>query len=149
MRRAVVRPSSSWASTVRKSLSLTVAESWLSTEVSSVPPAVPGTICFRYALMFASGCRSLEADWQPPATTSQHRRSRWNAPASPRMIWHKETDLAGLDLIVIPGGFSFGDYLRCGAMAAHSPVMSAIRAHAERGSFPIPHEGGRARPGVR
>ena len=55
--------------------------------------------------------------------------------ANPRMIWHKETDLAGLDLIVIPGGFSFGDYLRCGAMAAHSPVMPAIRAHAERGGY--------------
>ncbi len=55
--------------------------------------------------------------------------------AKPRMVWHKETDLAGLDLIVIPGGFSFGDYLRCGAMAAHSPVMPAIRAHAERGGY--------------
>ncbi len=53
----------------------------------------------------------------------------------PRMIWHKESDLAGLDLIVIPGGFSYGDYLRCGAMAAHSPVMGAIRAHAERGGY--------------
>jgi phosphoribosylformylglycinamidine synthase subunit PurQ / glutaminase len=53
----------------------------------------------------------------------------------PRMIWHKESDLSGLDLIVIPGGFSYGDYLRCGAMAAHSPVMGAIRAHAERGGY--------------
>ena len=53
----------------------------------------------------------------------------------PRMIWHKETDLSGLDLIVIPGGFSFGDYLRCGAMAARSPVMGAIHAHAERGGY--------------
>jgi phosphoribosylformylglycinamidine synthase len=51
----------------------------------------------------------------------------------PRMIWHRETDLDGLDLIAIPGGFSYGDYLRCGAMAAQSPVMRAIRAHAERG----------------
>jgi phosphoribosylformylglycinamidine synthase len=51
----------------------------------------------------------------------------------PRMIWHRETDLGGLDLIAIPGGFSYGDYLRCGAMAAQSPVMRAIRAHAERG----------------
>jgi len=51
----------------------------------------------------------------------------------PRMVWHKETDLAGVDLVVIPGGFSYGDYLRCGAMAAQSPVMSAIRAHAARG----------------
>ena len=43
---------------------------------------------------------------------------------APRMIWHTETDLGGLDLVVIPGGFSYGDYLRCGAMAAHSPVMT-------------------------
>ena len=53
----------------------------------------------------------------------------------PRMIWHKETDLAGLDLIVIPGGFRYGDYLRCGAMAAHSPVMTAVRAHVARGGY--------------
>jgi len=51
----------------------------------------------------------------------------------PRMIWHRETDLSGLDLVVVPGGFSYGDYLRCGAMAAQSPVMRAIAAHAERG----------------
>jgi phosphoribosylformylglycinamidine synthase I len=53
----------------------------------------------------------------------------------PRMVWHKETDLAGLDLIVIPGGFSYGDYLRCGAMAAQSPVMRAVREHAARGGY--------------
>jgi phosphoribosylformylglycinamidine synthase I len=53
----------------------------------------------------------------------------------PRMIWHKETDLSGVDLVVIPGGFSFGDYLRCGAMAARSPVMAAIHAHAQRGGY--------------
>lgn len=51
----------------------------------------------------------------------------------PRMVWHTESDLSGLDLVVIPGGFSYGDYLRCGAMAAQSPVMGAIRAHAARG----------------
>ena len=50
-----------------------------------------------------------------------------------RMIWHQETDLAGLDLVVLPGGFSYGDYLRCGAMAAHAPVMAAIRDFAARG----------------
>jgi phosphoribosylformylglycinamidine synthase len=55
--------------------------------------------------------------------------------AEPVMIWHKETTLPALDLIIIPGGFSFGDYLRCGAMAAHSPVMSAVRAHAARGGY--------------
>ena len=53
----------------------------------------------------------------------------------PRMIWHKETDLAGIDLVVIPGGFAFGDYLRCGAMAARSPVMASIREHAARGGY--------------
>lgn len=53
----------------------------------------------------------------------------------PRMIWHRDTDLTGLDLIVVPGGFSYGDYLRCGAMAAQSPVMAAIRAHVARGGY--------------
>lgn len=53
----------------------------------------------------------------------------------PRMLWHKDTDLGGIDLAVLPGGFSFGDYLRCGAMAAHSPIMGAVRAHAARGGY--------------
>ena len=53
----------------------------------------------------------------------------------PRMLWHTETDLSGLDIVVIPGGFSYGDYLRAGAMAAHSPVMGAVRAHAARGGY--------------
>ena len=56
-----------------------------------------------------------------------------SAGHKPRMVWHRETDLTDLDLIVIPGGFSYGDYLRCGAMAAQSPIMTAIRAHAARG----------------
>ena len=51
----------------------------------------------------------------------------------PRMVWHGETELAGLDLVVLPGGFSHGDYLRCGAMAARSPVMAAIREFAAAG----------------
>ncbi len=54
---------------------------------------------------------------------------------APRLIWHTETNLAGLDLIVLPGGFSYGDYLRCGAMAAHASVMRAVRDHAARGGF--------------
>ena len=50
------------------------------------------------------------------------------------MIWHAETELPqGLDLIVLPGGFSYGDYLRCGAMAAQSPVMVEVKKAAERG----------------
>ena len=49
------------------------------------------------------------------------------AGADVAMVWHKETGLpAGLDLVAVPGGFSFGDYLRCGAIAARSPVMRAV-----------------------
>jgi phosphoribosylformylglycinamidine synthase len=50
------------------------------------------------------------------------------------MVWHRETELpAGLDLIVLPGGFAYGDYLRCGAIAALSPVMSSVREAAAKG----------------
>src|SRR6201997_1881375 len=53
----------------------------------------------------------------------------------PRMLWHKDTTLDGLDLVVIPGVFSCGDYLRCGAMAAQSPIMRAVHDHAARGGY--------------
>jgi phosphoribosylformylglycinamidine synthase len=53
----------------------------------------------------------------------------------PRMLWHTETDLSGIDLVVLPGGFSYGDYLRCGALAAQSPVMGAVRDFAARGGY--------------
>jgi phosphoribosylformylglycinamidine synthase len=50
------------------------------------------------------------------------------------MVWHRETELpAGVDLVVLPGGFSYGDYLRCGAMAALSPIMAEVKAAAGRG----------------
>ena len=53
---------------------------------------------------------------------------------APLMVWHRETELPeGLDLIAVPGGFSYGDYLRSGAMAAQSPVMRAVRQAADRG----------------
>jgi phosphoribosylformylglycinamidine synthase subunit PurQ / glutaminase len=49
-------------------------------------------------------------------------------------VWHKDTELPrGVDVVGVPGGFSFGDYLRCGAIAAQSPISTAIRTHAERG----------------
>lgn len=52
------------------------------------------------------------------------------------MVWHKDTDLpSGVDIVGIPGGFSYGDYLRCGAIAAQSPVCRAVAAHAERGGY--------------
>ena len=54
--------------------------------------------------------------------------------ARPATLWHREAALPpGTDLVVLPGGFSHGDYLRCGAMAAHSPIMPAIRAFAAGG----------------
>ena len=51
----------------------------------------------------------------------------------PLMVWHKDADFDAVDLIVLPGGFSYGDYLRSGAMAAHSPVMREVVARAGRG----------------
>jgi phosphoribosylformylglycinamidine synthase len=49
------------------------------------------------------------------------------------MVWHQDSDLPEVDLVVLPGGFSYGDYLRCGAMASQSKVMRAVKAHAEKG----------------
>ncbi len=51
----------------------------------------------------------------------------------PTLVWHRDTELPAVDLIVIPGGFSYGDYLRCGAMAAHSPVMREVAERAKKG----------------
>jgi len=51
----------------------------------------------------------------------------------PHMVWHQDSDLPDVDLVVLPGGFSYGDYLRCGAMASQSSVMKAVKAHAEKG----------------
>src|SRR5690348_16364242 len=51
----------------------------------------------------------------------------------PKMIWHQDSELPDVDLVVLPGGFAYGDYLRCGAMAAQSQVMKAVKAHAEKG----------------
>jgi phosphoribosylformylglycinamidine synthase len=52
-----------------------------------------------------------------------------------RAIWHQETDISDVDVIVVPGGFSYGDYLRCGAIARFSPVMKSVVAHAETGKY--------------
>jgi len=54
----------------------------------------------------------------------------------PAMVWHAETELpVGTDLVVVPGGFSYGDYLRCGAIAARAPIMDAVRAFAAKGGL--------------
>jgi len=54
----------------------------------------------------------------------------------PAMVWHADTTLpAGTDLVVVPGGFSYGDYLRCGAIAGRAPIMDAVRAFAAKGAL--------------
>jgi phosphoribosylformylglycinamidine synthase subunit PurQ / glutaminase len=56
--------------------------------------------------------------------------------APPTIVWHEESELpAGVDLVVLPGGFSYGDYLRCGAIAARAKIMPAVHAHARRGGL--------------
>lgn len=62
------------------------------------------------------------------------RALRLISGSEPAMVWHAETSLpAGTDLVVVPGGFSYGDYLRCGAIAARAPVMDAVRDYAAKG----------------
>jgi phosphoribosylformylglycinamidine synthase subunit PurQ / glutaminase len=61
---------------------------------------------------------------------------RQSTGREPSYIWHAETDLPrGTDLVVLPGGFSYGDYLRCGAIAARSAIMDAVRKHAAAGGL--------------
>lgn len=52
---------------------------------------------------------------------------------SVKMVWHRDAELPEVDLIAVPGGFSYGDYLRSGAMAAHSPIMREVKARAQKG----------------
>ncbi len=60
------------------------------------------------------------------------------AGADVTMVWHKDAELpSGVDVVGVPGGFSFGDYLRCGAIAANSPISQAVKAHADRGGYAI------------
>lgn len=58
------------------------------------------------------------------------------AGLNPSFVWHQDHALPqGCDLVVLPGGFSYGDYLRCGAIAAHSPIMQSVKQHAEKGGY--------------
>jgi phosphoribosylformylglycinamidine synthase len=60
------------------------------------------------------------------------------AGAKVSMVWHKDTGLPdGVDIVGIPGGFSYGDYLRCGAIAANSPICGALKTHVARGGFAL------------
>jgi phosphoribosylformylglycinamidine synthase len=58
------------------------------------------------------------------------------AGADVQMVWHKDTELPrDVDIVGVPGGFSFGDYLRCGAIAANSPICNSLKAHTDRGGY--------------
>lgn len=58
------------------------------------------------------------------------------AGADVTRVWHKDAALpSGTDLVAVPGGFSYGDYLRCGAIAAHSPIARSLREHADKGGY--------------
>lgn len=59
------------------------------------------------------------------------------AGAEVQMVWHKDTALPEVDIVGVPGGFSFGDYLRCGAIAAQSPICQSLRAHTDRGGYAL------------
>lgn len=60
------------------------------------------------------------------------------AGADVSMVWHKDSELPqGVDIVGIPGGFSYGDYLRCGAIAANSPITQALKAHVARGGYAL------------
>ena len=60
------------------------------------------------------------------------------AGADVTMVWHKETSLPdGVDIVGVPGGFSYGDYLRCGAIAANSPITRELKAHTDRGGYAL------------
>jgi phosphoribosylformylglycinamidine synthase I len=64
------------------------------------------------------------------------RALKFMSGKEPAMIWHADSELPkGTDLVVLPGGFSYGDYLRCGAIAARAPIMNAVRAHAAKGGL--------------
>jgi phosphoribosylformylglycinamidine synthase I len=73
----------------------------------------PGSNCDQDCLAAINGLAGLEAEY----------------------VWHKETSLRGFDAIVLPGGFAYGDYLRCGAIARFSPIMQAVMAEAREGKL--------------
>lgn len=85
----------------------------------------PGSNCDRDAL--STSQRLLSGAW-PEASTAKGDAS---------FIWHRDTSLPKLDLVIVPGGFSYGDYLRSGAMAARSPIMAAVKKHASEGRYVI------------
>jgi phosphoribosylformylglycinamidine synthase subunit PurQ / glutaminase len=82
----------------------------------------PGSNCDRDAVSAVQGM--LNGGWGDVSDSGNVQR-----------IWHQETSLPVVDLVILPGGFSYGDYLRSGAMSARSPIMAEVKAHAARGGY--------------
>ena len=75
-----------------------------------------------------------------PGSNCDHDALEWSSQIlglPTEEIWYQDRDLRGSDLVILPGGFSYGDYLRCGAMAARAPIMEEVVAHARRGGLVI------------
>ena len=75
-----------------------------------------------------------------PGSNCDHDALEWSSQLldlPTEAIWYQDRDLRGVDLVILPGGFSYGDYLRCGAMAARAPIMEEVVAHARRGGLVI------------
>ena len=87
----------------------------------SAAPVRFGVVVFPGSNCDADACHALSTF---PGTSAQY-------------LWHKDTDLKGVQAVILPGGFSYGDYLRCGAIARFSPVMDAVIRHAEGGGLTL------------
>jgi phosphoribosylformylglycinamidine synthase len=94
----------------------------------------PASNCDRDAFetlhKFAGG---QQAD--PALSYASWRAQEARAGGNVIKVWHRDSELPKVDLVVLPGGFSYGDYLRSGAMAAHSPIMQEVKKHAARGGL--------------
>src|SRR3989440_8590793 len=93
-------------------------------QLDSIPP---GNSAMKAAILVFPGI-NRERDMARALTLVSGR--------APAMVWHADTALpTGTDLVVVPGGFSYGDYLRCGAIAAQAPIIEAVRDHARKGGL--------------
>ena len=91
-----------------------------------MPSAAPRPVRFGVVVFPGSNC-----------DTDAHHAISTFPGATARYLWHKDTDLGGVDAVILPGGFSYGDYLRCGAIARFSPIMQAVRDFAADGGLVI------------
>src|SRR5713101_8879858 len=94
------------------------------TGTSPIPVAARGPASMQAAIIIFPGSNREQDVFDALTRTSGK---------PPLKVWHRDSELPKADLLVIPGGFSYGDYLRCGAMAAQSPVMAEVKRRAGQG----------------